>query len=88
MAPALDFLSPLVWSQCPLLAITVTAVTGLPKKEVLLPAASFSKPRGAWVRRSFVGPPESRNVLGLTMVALLNCHLLSSELPVPAVLGL
>ena len=40
--------SQLVWSQCPLLAITGTAtpVTGLPGKETLLPAATFSKPRG------------------------------------------
>lgn len=51
------------------------------------PAASFSKCRGAWVRRSLIGAPESRNVLGLTVVTPLNCHL-SSELPVPIVLGL
>lgn len=90
MAPALNSLSPLVWSWCPLLAITGTAtpVPGLPRKEALLPATSISKPWGAWVKRSFVGTPESRNVLGLIMVTPMNCHLLSSELPVPTVLGL
>lgn len=89
MAPALDSLSLLVWNKCPLLAITGTAtpVTKLPRKEALLPAASFSKPRGTWIKRSFVGTPESRNVLGLTVVTPLDSHF-SSELPVPTVLGL
>lgn len=53
MALALNSLFPLLWSWCPLLAITGTAtpVPGLPRKEALLPAASFSKPWGTLVRR-------------------------------------
>ena len=57
---------PLMDSQCPLLAITGTAtpITWLPRRKAFLPPAFFSKPRGAWVQRRFIGGPRIQKCPG------------------------